>query len=70
MLEGGALFRVRSEAEARVLAEMAEIVLLKNDVGGYYRRWTSLLLVIHVLITIMSEVYLFVLPHRMPIVWM
>jgi hypothetical protein len=34
-MEGGALFRVRSEAEARVLAEMAELVLLKNDVGGY-----------------------------------
>ena len=34
-MEGGALFRVCSEAEARVLVEMAELVLLKNDVGGY-----------------------------------
>ena len=32
---GGALFRVRTEARTRVLTEMLEIRLHKNEVGGY-----------------------------------
>ena len=35
MLEGGALFRVQSDAQARVEAQMQEILINKNDVGGY-----------------------------------
>ena len=35
MSDGGALFRVRSDAQARVKAQMQEILINKNDVGGY-----------------------------------
>ena len=35
MLDGGALFRVRSDAQARVKAQMQEISINKNDVGRY-----------------------------------
>ena len=35
MSDGGALFRVRSDAQARVKAQMQEISIHKNDVGGY-----------------------------------
>ena len=34
-MEGGALFKVRSEAKERVLAAFAAIDILKNEVGGY-----------------------------------
>ena len=34
-MDGGALFRVRTEARTRVLTEMSEIRLHKNKVGGY-----------------------------------
>ena len=34
-LDGGALFRVHMEARTRVLTEMLEIRLHKNEVGGY-----------------------------------
>ena len=34
-MDGGALFRVSTEAKARVLAEMSTIILHKNEVGGY-----------------------------------
>ena len=34
-MEGGALFRVRTEARTRVLTEMSEIRLHKTEVGGY-----------------------------------
>ena len=34
-MDGGALFRVRTEARTRVLTEMSEIRLHKNEVGGY-----------------------------------
>ena len=34
-MDGGALFRVRTEARTRVLTEMSEICLHKNKVGGY-----------------------------------
>ena len=43
-MEGGALFRVRTEARARVLAEMSKIILHKNEVGGYaYNDATTLI---------------------------
>ncbi len=43
-MEGGALFRVRTEARARVLAEMTKIILHKNEVGGYaYNDATTLI---------------------------
>ena len=35
VLDGGALFCVRVEARKRVLTEMLEICLHKNEVGGY-----------------------------------
>ena len=35
MLDGGVLFRVLSDAQARVKAQMQEISINKNDVGGY-----------------------------------
>ena len=34
-MDGGALFCVRTEAKTRVLTEMSEIRLHKNEVGGY-----------------------------------
>ena len=34
-MEGGALFKVRSEAKDRVLAAFAAIDIRKNEVGGY-----------------------------------
>ena len=34
-MEGGALFKVRSEAKARVLTAFAAIDIRKNEVGGY-----------------------------------
>ena len=34
-MDGGALFRVRTEANTRVLTVMSEIGLHKNEVGGY-----------------------------------
>ena len=34
-MDGGALFHVRTEARTRVLTEMSEIRLHKNEVGGY-----------------------------------
>ena len=34
-MEGGALFKVRSEAKERVLAAFAAIDIRKNEVGGY-----------------------------------
>ena len=34
-MDGGALFRARTEARTRVLTEMLEIRLHKNNVGGY-----------------------------------
>ena len=34
-MDGGALFRVHREARTRVLTEMSEIRLHKNEVGGY-----------------------------------
>ena len=35
MSDGGALFRVQSDAQARVKEQMQEISMHKNDVGGY-----------------------------------
>ena len=35
MSDGGALSRVRSDAQARVKAKMQEILIHNNDVGGY-----------------------------------
>ena len=35
MLEGGSLFRVQSDAQARVEAQTQELPITKNDVGGY-----------------------------------
>ena len=35
MSDGGTLFRVRSDAQARVKAQMQDILIHKNDVGGY-----------------------------------
>ena len=34
-MEGGALFKVRSEAKERVLAAFTAIDICKNEVGGY-----------------------------------
>ena len=34
-MDGGALFRVLTEARTRVLTEMPEIRLHRNEVGGY-----------------------------------
>ena len=34
-MDGSALFRVPTEAKTRVLMEMSEICLHKNEVGGY-----------------------------------
>ena len=34
-MDGGALFRVRTEARTRVLAEMSKIRLHKKKVGSY-----------------------------------
>ena len=34
-MEGGALFKVRSEAKERVLAAFAVIDIRKNEVSGY-----------------------------------
>ena len=42
MSDGGALFHVRSEAQAHVKAQMQEISINKNDVGGYKRsHWSN-----------------------------
>ena len=35
MLDSGALFRVLSDAQARVKAQMQDLSITKNDVGGY-----------------------------------
>ena len=35
MSDGGALFRVQSDTQARVKAQMQELLITKNDVGGY-----------------------------------
>ena len=35
MSDGGALFCVRSDAQARVKAQMQEFLITKNNVGGY-----------------------------------
>ena len=35
MSDGRALFRVQSDAQARVKAQMQELSITKNDVGGY-----------------------------------
>ena len=35
MSDGGALFRVRTHAQARVEAQMQELLIIKNNVGGY-----------------------------------
>ena len=35
MSDGGALFRVRTDAHARVKAHMQELSIAKNDFGGY-----------------------------------
>ena len=35
MSDGGALYRVRSDAQARVKVQIQEILIHKNDVGGY-----------------------------------
>ena len=35
MSDGGALFRVRSDAQARVKAQMQELLITKNNVGDY-----------------------------------
>lgn len=43
-MEGGALFRVRPEAAERVLKDCTELVLPKNEVGGYaYNDATNLI---------------------------
>ena len=34
-MDGGVLFCVRTEARTRVLTDMSEIQLHKNEVGGY-----------------------------------
>ena len=34
-MDGGALFRVRTEARTRVLTEISEICPHKNEFGGY-----------------------------------
>ena len=34
-MDGGALFRVRTETRTRVLTKMSDIRLHKNEVGGY-----------------------------------
>ena len=44
MLDGGALFRVRSDAQARVKAQMQEILIHKNIVGGYEYKATVTLI--------------------------
>ena len=35
MSDGGSLFRVCSDAQARVKVQMQELSIIKNDVGGY-----------------------------------
>ena len=35
MSDGGALFRVRSDAQAHMKAQMQELSITKNNVGGY-----------------------------------
>ena len=35
MSDGGALFRIRSDAQARVKAQMQELSITRNDVGSY-----------------------------------
>ena len=35
MSDGGELFRVRSDAQGRMKAQMQELPITKNDVGGY-----------------------------------
>ena len=35
MLDGGALFRVRTDAQARVKAQMQELSIVNNNAGGY-----------------------------------
>ena len=44
MYDGGALFQVQSEAQARVKAQMQEILIHKNEVGDY--KYNSALTVI------------------------
>ena len=41
---GGALFRVRTEARARVMTKMSAICLHKNEVGGYAYNGANMLL--------------------------
>ena len=43
-MDGGTLFRVRAEVRTRVLTEMSEICLHKNEFGGYsYKNVNTLL---------------------------
>ena len=43
-MDGGALFRVRTEARTRVLTEMSDIRLHRNKVSGYaYKNANTLL---------------------------
>ena len=44
-MDGGALFRVRTEARTRVLTEILEICLHKNEVEGYAYNDTNKLLI-------------------------
>ena len=51
MSNGRALFRVRSDAQARVKAQMQEILIHKNDVDGYeYNAAVTLIKQINLLI--------------------
>ena len=43
-MDGGALFRVHMEARTRVMTEMLEIRLHKNEVGGYAYKYAITLL--------------------------
>ena len=43
-MDGGALFCVRTEAKTRVLTEMSEIRLHKNEVGGYAYNYANTLI--------------------------
>ena len=43
-MDGGALFRVRTEARTRVLTEMSEICLHNNEVRGYTYNYSNTIL--------------------------
>ena len=43
-MDGGALFRVRTEERTRALTDMLEIRLHKNEVGGYAYNDTNILI--------------------------